>query len=95
MRIAIPNIVSAGVFTAIVLCAATFGYVSGVAAQPQGMPKALSGDDIQFQVTGVKHRGSAIGDSVEGVLMVRVNGKWMVAQVKDDLIPPSGVKPLE
>ncbi len=95
MRIATSKIVSAGVFSAIVVCAATFGYVRGMAAQSQSMPKVLSGDDIQFQVTGVKRRGSAVGDSIEGVLMVRVNGKWMVAQVKDDLFRTGDVKPLE
>ena len=85
MRFDVSRMVAAGAFVAIVAGAMTLGYVQGASAQqpyPQTMPKIMTGDDIRFQTIGSVKRdpkGNAIGDSIKGVLMVRVDGKWVVS----------------
>jgi hypothetical protein len=92
MHVTVSRMISAGAFTAVVAGALTLGYVKGAAAQPTS-PTILSGDDIRFQVSPIPQ--SSADGSVEGVLMVRINGKWVTAKVQDHLIPRRGVKPLE
>jgi len=90
MQIAKSRIVSAGALTAIVAGALTLGYVTGASAQRPRAPgeaKLLTGADIQFRVSGIAHRGAGLEDLAEGVLMVRVDGKWMVANLQDSLPP--------
>jgi hypothetical protein len=100
MRFTVSQMVSAGVFSAIVAGAATLGYVTGASAQQpypqQTMPKILTGDDIRFQTIGSVTRdskGNALGDSIQGVLMVRLDGRWVVAHVQDGFFG-GGVRPL-
>jgi hypothetical protein len=56
--------------------AAVAAVTAQVATQPVP-PKVLSGADFGFEVTGIDHKdGAAVGR-----LMVRVNDKWVPAQI--------------
>jgi len=74
MRITVSRMVSAGVLTAVVACAAAFGYATGASAQQSyKFPAVLTGDDIGFRPA---QEGSRVG-----TLMIRVDGKWVEAQL--------------
>jgi hypothetical protein len=71
----VSRMVSAGMFTASLAGAATLGYVTGASAQvtfPK-LPEVLKGEDIGFRPA---QEGSRVG-----TLMIRVEGKWVEAQL--------------
>lgn len=67
--------VSLGVVIAVSAC--TLGYVTGAAAQPEprtiNLPQVLSGENIGFLPA---REGSRVGK-----LMIRIDGKWVEAQL--------------
>ena len=78
MRITLSRMVSAGVLTAVVACAAALGYATGASAQQPykqtyKLPSLLSGEDIGFMPA---KEGSRVG-----TLMIRVDGTWVAAQL--------------
>ena len=79
MQIAVSRVVATGVFTAVVGFAAPFGYVMGASAQnpwsqqTYKIPAMIVGPDIGFQPS---QEGSRVG-----TLMIRIDGKWVEAQL--------------
>ena len=78
MRIIGARMVSADVLTAVVACAATVGHVTGASAQQSytqsyTIPAVLAGEDIGFRPA---QEGSRVG-----TLMIRIDGKWVEAQL--------------
>lgn len=69
--------IRAGIVAAIALVVALGAWVSAqlVQERPVQPPVTLSGGDIGFRVEAHK------GDTVVGKLVVRVNGKWVEAQM--------------
>jgi hypothetical protein len=82
MTITISRMVLACMFAAGVGVAATLGFVSGASAQwtphePLTVTTpTFTGGDIGFQSIGT--------DPATGVLMVRVDGKWIQATLRSD-----------
>jgi hypothetical protein len=96
MQITISRAVATGVFIAIVAGASMIGYVTGASAQVPAASSRLilTGDNLAFQPVGsVKADPKGSLSSVRGVLMVRMNGKWVRAEVQDDVFG-AGVRPL-
>jgi hypothetical protein len=94
MQTNMSRMISAGVFTAVIAGAATIGYVTGASAQQSlAYPPILPGDDIGFLRTGPLERDldGSHQDSVTGVFVVRVDGRWVRAQLHKD---PPNVRPL-
>ena len=57
----------------------TWAYAQAIAPQPINPPLTLMGDDIAFRADARR------GDMVEGRLMVRIDGKWVEANVDGGL----------
>ena len=78
MSITASRMISAGAFTVGLACAAAFGYVTGASAQQTykesyKSPQMLTGENIGFMPT---QEGSRVG-----TLMIRIDGKWVEAQL--------------
>jgi hypothetical protein len=93
MEITMSRMMSTGVLTAAIAGAATIGYVTGASAQRSvTYAPVLTGDNIGFQRTGKLERdpNGFSQDSITGVLVVRVDGKWVRARLQSD---PPGLRP--
>ena len=66
-----------GIVSAVALLIVFGGWISAQVLQPRPVqpPVVLSGSDIGFRVEGQR------GDAVTGTLVVRVDGKWIDAQL--------------
>jgi hypothetical protein len=72
------RLISAGLLTVAVASAAIFGYVTGASAQQtyketHKIPEMVTGENIGFMPS---QEGSRVGK-----LMIRVDGKWVEAQL--------------
>jgi hypothetical protein len=77
MQISVSRNAAAVLVAVFVACAAAVGYVSGAAAQQTvTYPAVLTGDQIGFL--------PAAPGSATGVLVVRIDGKWVPAQFTTD-----------
>ena len=77
MPIFVSRRASAVLVAAFIACAAAVGYVSGAAAQQTvTYPAVLTGDQIGFL--------PAATGSATGVLVVRIDGRWVPAQFATD-----------
>ena len=81
MPIATSRIFSAGVLVGGLACAAAFGYVTGASAQQSWkvLPEVLTGENIGFRPA---QEGSRVG-----TLVIRIDGKWVEAQLSPRMWP--------